>query len=69
MTVYEATQEQRYIERTIRKYKRRKAAHLAANQNDAAIAANTKVLEWQARARDLVKQTGLKRDYFRESVK
>jgi len=69
ITMYKATQEQRRIERTIRQYKRRKAAHLAANQKDAELAANSLVRKWQAEARKLVKQTGLKRDYFRESVK
>lgn len=68
MTVYEATQEQRRIERTIRQYKRREAAHKTAGQNEAASAAGGKMREWQKRARDLTKQTGLKRDYAREQI-
>ncbi len=73
MTVYEATQKQRYIERTIRQYKRRKAAHLAAGQNEAASAANSLVRKWQARMDDLIKQTKLSRlkidgVYVREQI-
>jgi len=73
MTVYEATQKQRYIERTIRQYKRRKAAHLAAGQNEAASAANVMVEKWQARMDDLIKQTKLSRlkidgVYVREQI-
>ena len=66
MSVYDATQKQRYIERGIRKWKRIDAANKAAGIDN--VSSIAKVREWQARARDLVKQTGLKRDYARESV-
>ncbi len=73
MTIYEATQKQRYIERAIRQYKRRKAAHLAASQGEAANAANILVKKWQARMEDLIKQTKLSRlkidgIYVREQI-
>lgn len=73
LSVYEATQEQRRIERNIRQYKRREAAHLATNQKDAEIAANSLVRKWQGEMRSLVQQTNLTRlkvdgVYVREKV-
>ena len=66
ISVYEATQRQRYIERQIRKWKRQASALDAAGTDNAPELA--KVREWQARARDLVKQTGLNRQYVREQI-
>lgn len=64
MDLYEATQQQRYIERMIRKWKREESAFDSAGLDPSG--ARGKVREWQARQRDFVKQTGLRRDYFRE---
>ena len=65
-TRYEAEQAQRKIERMIRKYKKRVAVFESAGlQNPEAKA---RLGEWQAVARDFVKQTGLRRDYAREYV-
>lgn len=64
MSVYEATQRQRYIERQIRRWKREAAALEAAGQDNST--ASSKISEWQARQRDFIDQTGLQRDYFRE---
>ena len=64
MDLYEATQQQRYIERMIRKWKREESAFGSAGLDSSG--ARGKVREWQARQRDFVKQTGLRRDYFRE---
>ena len=65
-TRYEAEQAQRKIERTIRKYKKRVAVAQGAGLD--AGSAKQKLGEWQAVARDFVKQTGLRRNYAREYV-
>lgn len=64
MSLYDATQQQRYIERQIRRWKRESSALDAAGVDNAA--AKGKVREWQAVQRDFIDQTGLQRDYFRE---
>ena len=64
LSIYEATQQQRYIERQIRQWKRESNALKAGNVDY--ITAQRKVREWQARQRDFISQTGLRRDYFRE---
>jgi len=64
MSLYAATQQQRYIERQIRRWKREESAMDAAGQDSGY--ARMKVREWQAAQRDFVGQTGLTRDYFRE---
>ena len=66
MSVYEATQEQRYIERKIRYWKRQANALEAAGlENDTETA---RVREWQAQMRDFIGQTGLQRQRNREFV-
>jgi len=64
MDLYDATQQQRYIERQIRKWKREESALDAAGLDSGR--AGMKIREWQAAQRDFVAQTGLTRDYFRE---
>ncbi len=66
MTEYEALQEQRNIERNIRKWKREQVAMEAAGQSidDTAV----KLKAWQAREDDFLKQTGLKKASDRTSV-
>ena len=64
MSLYDATQQQRYIERQIRRWKRQSEALKAAGQDNSF--ALSKVRGWQAAQRDFIRQTGLKRDYFRE---
>lgn len=66
LTEYEALQQQRYIERGIRRWKREEAAMGAAGQSTDE--ARGKVRAWQARQRDFIKQTGLKRDSSREQI-
>jgi len=72
MSVYDAMQEQRKIERTIRRYKRREATANASGEvtgnYDDAIRARAKISQWETQLKDLLKQTGLKRDRFRENV-
>lgn len=60
--LYQATQQQRYIERQIRRWKRE--AFLTSGPDKAKAEAKKK--DWQARQRDFIKQTGLRRDYTRE---
>ncbi|MDL2273441.1 phage minor capsid protein [Oscillospiraceae bacterium OttesenSCG-928-G22] len=64
MSLYDATQQQRYIERQIRRWKREASALDSAGQDNSA--AKAKIREWQARQRDFIEQTDLRRDYFRE---
>jgi len=64
ISLYDATQQQRYIERQIRRWKRESSALDAAQQDNTR--AKGKIREWQARQRDFIDQTGLRRDYFRE---
>lgn len=63
---YEAHQEQRRLERNIRAWKRQVAALEAAGY-DATYERN-KVKEWQQRMRDLVAETGLDRQRWREQA-
>jgi hypothetical protein len=66
ISVYEATQQQREIERKIRYWKRQEGA-LKAAQLDTEYEWG-KVREWQARMRDFTKQTRLGRQYERERI-
>lgn len=66
MSVYEATQQQRAIERKIREWKRKEGALDAAGLDHEGETA--KVREWQARMRAFVKETGLIRQGERERV-
>ncbi|MFV0351421.1 MAG: phage minor capsid protein [Oscillospiraceae bacterium] len=64
VSLYDAQQMQRGIERNIRKWKRESAGLDAAGLDSSD--ANAKIKEWQTKQRDLIHQTGLQRDYFRE---
>jgi hypothetical protein len=66
VTEYEASQRQRYNERNIRKYKRKADMLSKAGYDNSKELA--KVKEWQKRNRDLIKETGLSRDYNREQI-
>ena len=66
MSVYEATQKQRALERKIRHWKRREGLLQAAGLEHPAETA--KVREWQARMREFVRQTKLPRQGERERV-
>lgn len=66
MSLYDATQVQRSIERKIRQWKREAEALTAANlPADFEIA---KAREWQARMRDFINQTKLSRQRVREQI-
>lgn len=62
---YEAKQKQRYIERQIRRWKRREIAAITDQERQKARA---KVREWQAKQREHLEGTGLRRKYERESI-
>ena len=65
--LYELSQEQRYNERQIRRWKRR--AEFAEGIDLDSSKARAKVKEWQKRQRDFLKATGLfNRDYRREAA-
>lgn len=65
-TRYEAEQQQRHIEREIRRYKRQAVTEEAAGVDNTR--ARTKLGEWQAKARDFTDVTGIQRDYVREYI-
>jgi len=66
LSYYEATQEQRSIERRIRHWKRQAGALEAAGQDASFELA--KVKSWQARMRNFVNETGLDRQRVREQI-
>lgn len=66
ISMYDATQEQRKIERKIRYWKRIAGAQEAAEQD--ATKANMKVKQWQAKMKDFTDETGLIRQREREKV-
>ncbi len=66
MTRYEGEQKLRQIERNIRQYKRKALTQEAAGVDNTE--ARRKLGEWQAKARDFTRQTGIARDRAREYV-
>lgn len=66
MTEYEALQEQRRIERSIRRWKRERNAMQAAGLDSSE--ASAKITEWNRRQKDFLEQTGLKADGTRVAV-
>lgn len=66
MTEYEALQEQRKLERNIRRWKREQNAMKAAGLNSGE--ASAKVTEWNRIQKDFLEQTGLKADGTRTVV-
>lgn len=68
MDLYEATQQQRYLERGVRDWKRKQAMFEAAGLGEEHQMAGVKIEEWQAKLRDFTKQTGLERRMEWEQV-
>ena len=66
MTEYEALQQQRSIERNLRRWKRENVAMKAAGLDTTESAA--KIAKWQGVQKDFINQTGLKRQTERESI-
>ena len=66
ISMYDATQVQRYIERNIRRWKRQAQALEAAGLENSKEMALVK--SWQARMRDFINQTKLTRQSIREQI-
>lgn len=66
LTEYEASQQQRHIERQLRRWKRENAAMRAAGQDATGSAA--KIRDWQKTQKSFIEQTGLKRQHERERI-
>lgn len=66
LSYYDATQQQRYIERQIRRWKREYLMMDAAGMDTTQ--ASVKLAQWRATERDFCRQTGLDRDGFRSQV-
>lgn len=64
--IYAKTQEQRYNERQIRRWKRRAEVAITPQDRKAAL---SKVMDFQERQRELVQKYGFKRKYDRESIR
>lgn len=65
---YNLSQHQRYLERGVRKWKRKVEMFKANGDNDAYNKSKNKVKEWQNRLSNFTKENDLGRDYTREYV-
>lgn len=65
---YELSQKQRYIERGVRKWKRKSEMFKVNGDKEAYVKSNNKVKEWQLRVKDFTENNDLKRDYTREYI-
>lgn len=65
---YELSQKQRYLERGIRKWKRKVEMFKANGDNEAFLKSKDKVKDWQNRLSTFTKENNLRRDYNREYV-
>lgn len=63
--MYQARQQQRYLERGVRRWKNRDAVAL---DDDAKAIAKAHISAYQAKLRDLTAESGRRRDYARESI-
>lgn len=70
ITQYEAEQMLRHCERNIRKYKLKADGFIEAGLGNEpeGIESRSKIREWQSKAKNIVEQTGIKRDYIREYI-
>lgn len=66
---YEKLQKQRYLERGIRKWKRKQAVANKAEDEEGYKKASDKVKEWQERINEFTDENNLRRDYTREHIK
>jgi hypothetical protein len=66
LSYYDATQQQRYIERQIRRWKREYLMMDAAGLDTTQ--ASVKLAQWRAAEKDFCKQTGLDKDGFRSQI-
>lgn len=66
---YEKTQEQRYLENGVRKWKRKQVIAKKSQDEEGYKKASTKAREWQDRLKEFTYNNELKRDYTREHIK
>lgn len=66
---YEKTQQQRYLENGVRKWKRKQVIANKAQDEEGYKKASIKTKEWQDRLNIFTNQNNLKRDYTREHIK
>lgn len=66
---YEKTQQQRYLENGVRKWKRKQVIANKAQDEEEYKKASIKTKEWQDRLNIFTNQNNLKRDYTREHIK
>lgn len=66
---YEKTQQQRYLENGVRKWKRKQVIAKKAEDKEGYEKASIKAREWQDRLAEFTKDIDLKRDYTREHIK
>lgn len=66
---YEKTQQQRYLETGVRKWKRKQVIANKAQDEDDYKKASTKTKEWQERLKTFANENDLKRNYTREHIK
>lgn len=65
---YELSQKQRYLERGVRKWKRKAEMFKVNGDKEAYVKSNNKVKEWQLRVKEFTEQNDLRRDYTREYI-
>lgn len=65
---YELSQKQRYLERGVRKWKRKAEMFKINEDKEAYIKSNNKVKEWQLKVKDFTEKNNLRRDYTREYI-
>lgn len=66
---YNLSQHQRYLERGIRKWKRKSEVYKANDDFESYSKCKSKVSEWQSRIKNFTDENDLRRDYNREYVK
>ncbi len=66
---YEKTQQQRYLENGVRKWKRKQVVANKAQDEEGYKKASLKTKEWQDRLSTFTEENDLKRDYTREHIK
>lgn len=66
---YEKTQDQRYLENGVRKWKRKQVIAQKAQDEEGYKKASIKAKEWQDRLSSFTEENELKRDYTREHIK
>ncbi len=66
---YNKTQNQRYLENGVRKWKRKQVVAKTSQDEDGYKKASAKTKEWQDRLRTFTEENDLRRDYTREHVK